>query len=124
MELVQARAVIEEHGYVFRIRTFRTGTRSIQAINSARRRTRSLGTLREVEQMSEKELAHLLDAAFVDPAEVPEDAYVSYRLQYRQCGKALCRSCRNGGHGHGPYVYGFWRDGDGHARSFYVGKIL
>lgn len=41
---------------------------------------------------------------------------VTYQLERVQCGKAKCRTW------HGPYWYAYSRNGDGRARSFYVGK--
>jgi len=51
------------------------------------------------------------------PCSVP----VTYRQQYRRCGKATCSRCAAGGPGHGPYWYACWWEG-GRARSRYVGK--
>jgi hypothetical protein len=47
----------------------------------------------------------------------------TYQLQHRRCGKAHCRTCREGP-GHGPYWYAYWRGSDGKLRSRYVGKVL
>lgn len=51
------------------------------------------------------------------------DAGVSYRQQRRRCNRSGCASCRDGGPGHGPYWYAYWRE-NGHLRSRYVGKSL
>src|SRR5579875_3265759 len=52
---------------------------------------------------------------------VPSGIKVSYARQYRRCGKANCASCREGGHGHGPYWYAYWDEG-GRRCSRYLGK--
>jgi predicted ATPase/DNA-binding SARP family transcriptional activator len=54
-------------------------------------------------------------------ADSPPGAQISYRRQYRHCGKATCSRCAAGGLGHGPYWYAFWWEG-GRSRSRYVGK--
>ncbi|HEY8283729.1 MAG TPA: DUF6788 family protein, partial [Chloroflexota bacterium] len=55
------------------------------------------------------------------PAEPPSGAHVSYRQQYRRCGKAGCGRCSGAGLGHGPYWYAQWRaEGRNHTR--YLGK--
>jgi predicted ATPase/DNA-binding SARP family transcriptional activator len=46
---------------------------------------------------------------------------VSYRQQYRRCGKPACQQCAEGGQGHGPYWYAYWREG-GRTRTRYLGK--
>ena len=46
---------------------------------------------------------------------------ITYRQQYRRCGKAGCSRCTSGQPGHGPYWYAFWREG-GRLRSRYLGK--
>jgi len=56
-------------------------------------------------------------------ADVPPGVAVSYRPQYRRCGKAGCVACAPGSPGHGPYWYAFWRE-DGRARSRYLGKTV
>ena len=53
--------------------------------------------------------------------DVPTGVRVTYRQQYRRCGKAGCAHCAPGHPGHGPYWYAFWRDG-GQPRSRYLGK--
>lgn len=52
----------------------------------------------------------------------PQDVHVTYAVQYRKCGKAGCSTCRDG-QGHGPYRYGYWRDG-ARLRSTYLGKVI
>ena len=52
---------------------------------------------------------------------IPPTVRVSYRQQYRRCGKVKCARCTAGGHGHGPYWYAFWSEG-GQAHSRYLGK--
>ncbi len=52
---------------------------------------------------------------------IPIGVRVTYRRQYRRCGKAGCTCCGLGRPGHGPYWYAFWREG-GRPRSRYVGK--
>ena len=44
---------------------------------------------------------------------------VTYYQEYRKCGKANCRVCRNG-RGHGPY----WYSRDLLGRRRYVGRLL
>ena len=44
--------------------------------------------------------------------------HITYQLQYRKC-KRDCR-CNNGA-GHGPYMYGYYRE-NGRLKSFYVGN--
>jgi predicted ATPase/DNA-binding SARP family transcriptional activator len=51
----------------------------------------------------------------------PSGVHVSYRQQYRRCGKAACSFCARGGPGHGPYWYASWWEG-GHTRTRYLGK--
>jgi predicted ATPase/DNA-binding SARP family transcriptional activator len=48
---------------------------------------------------------------------------VTYRQQYRRCGKQSCSRCAPGQPGHGPYWYAFWRE-QGRPRSRYIGKEL
>lgn len=55
--------------------------------------------------------------------EVPSNRRVSYQQQYRKCNKPACKPCCNGGQGHGPYWYAYWREGD-KVRSAYIGKEL
>ena len=43
---------------------------------------------------------------------------MTLRQQTVRCGKDNCRKCP-----HGPYWYGYWREG-GKARSKYIGKEL
>jgi len=45
----------------------------------------------------------------------------TYRQEYRRCGKSSCTRCRDG-RGHGPYWYGYTRDGTGKLHSHYFGK--
>jgi hypothetical protein len=52
--------------------------------------------------------------------EIPNDQHITYQLQFRKCGKASCKTCRNGP-GHGPYWYAYWRQGS-RLISGYVGK--
>ena len=52
---------------------------------------------------------------------LPERTAVSYRQQYRRCGKRACLRCAPGQPGHGPYWYAFWTE-DGRSRSRYLGK--
>jgi len=49
--------------------------------------------------------------------EVKESGSVTYRLELVSCGKN-CKGCP-----HGPYWYGYWREG-GRTRSKYIGKKL
>jgi predicted ATPase/DNA-binding SARP family transcriptional activator len=56
----------------------------------------------------------------VTPA-VPPNVPVTYRQEYRRCGKATCGRCAGGGRGHGPYWYAYWTEG-GRQRSRYLGK--
>jgi predicted ATPase/DNA-binding SARP family transcriptional activator/Tfp pilus assembly protein PilF len=51
----------------------------------------------------------------------PAGAHVTYSQQYRRCRKVGCALCRNGGKGHGPYWFAYWRE-DGKVRSRYLGK--
>jgi predicted ATPase/DNA-binding SARP family transcriptional activator len=52
---------------------------------------------------------------------LPPAVPITYRAQYRRCGKAACSCCASGGAGHGPYWYAYWREG-GRQRSRYLGK--
>lgn len=54
--------------------------------------------------------------------EPPAGVKISYRQQYRRCGKPGCPTC-SGGPGHGPYWYASWWI-DGRSRSRYIGKEL
>ena len=51
------------------------------------------------------------------------DGDVTYRQQYRRCGKQLCSRCAPGQRGHGPYWYAYRSEG-GRRRIRYVGKEL
>ncbi len=50
-------------------------------------------------------------------------ASVTYRQQYRRCGKLACTVCSGGGAGHGPYWYATWHEG-GRSHTRYLGKAL
>lgn len=50
----------------------------------------------------------------------PAGAHVTYRQEYVRCGKPTCQQCSDGP-GHGPYWYGYWREG-GRLRKKYFGK--
>jgi len=52
---------------------------------------------------------------------LPSGIRVTYRQQYRRCGKATCSRCAAGGPAHGPYWYAYWWEG-GRTRSCYIGK--
>jgi DNA-binding SARP family transcriptional activator len=54
---------------------------------------------------------------------LPPGVQVTYRQEYRRCGKAGCTRCAGGGGGHGPYWYATWRDG-GRRCSRYLGKAV
>src|SRR5690348_14683664 len=54
-------------------------------------------------------------------AEPPPGAKITYRRQYRRCGKPGCSVCSQGSQGHGPYWYAYWSEG-GRMHSRYVGK--
>jgi len=54
------------------------------------------------------------------PHDPPAGVPVTYRQQYRRCGKADCAVCRSGAPGHGPYWYARWQE-DGRTRSRYLG---
>lgn len=57
-------------------------------------------------------------------AEPPTGSSVSYRRQYRRCGRPRCPTCgAPGAPGHGPYWYAYWWQ-EGRMRSHYVGKHL
>lgn len=45
----------------------------------------------------------------------------TYREERVRCGKPACW-CSEGGLGHGPYTYKYWRDAEGKLRKEYVGK--
>lgn len=45
----------------------------------------------------------------------------TYERRYVSCGKLTCSRCGSGGAGHGPYWYGYRREG-GKVRSKYFGK--
>ncbi len=50
------------------------------------------------------------------------DEGVTYRQEFRRCGKLSCQSCATGP-GHGPYWYAYWHDNGG-ARRRYIGRSL
>jgi hypothetical protein len=50
-------------------------------------------------------------------AEPPE---VSYFQDWVKCGKASCKTCREG-QGHGPYWYAYWTE-HGKTKKKYIGK--
>jgi len=52
---------------------------------------------------------------------LPSGVIPTYAQQYRRCGKPTCSACADGGRGHGPYWYAYWREG-GRMRSRYLGK--
>ncbi|HEY8285561.1 MAG TPA: DUF6788 family protein [Chloroflexota bacterium] len=56
------------------------------------------------------------------PVELPSGVGLTYTQQYRRCGKPSCRLCADGGRGHGPYWYAYWRE-EGRIRSRYLGKL-
>lgn len=45
----------------------------------------------------------------------------TYRQERVRCGKPACW-CSEGGLGHGPYTYKYWRDAAGKLRKEYVGR--
>jgi hypothetical protein len=48
---------------------------------------------------------------------------ITYQTGYRRCG--VCKACRAGGKGHGPYRYAFWRDAvTKKLQSKYMGKAV
>jgi predicted ATPase/DNA-binding SARP family transcriptional activator len=51
------------------------------------------------------------------------DPAITYRQQYRRCGKKSCSRCAPGQPGHGPYWYASWWE-NGRQRTSYVGKDL
>jgi len=53
-------------------------------------------------------------------AQLPSNQHITYQLQYRKCGKPVCRTCRCS-QGHGPYWYAYWHEGS-RLRSAYIGK--
>lgn len=46
---------------------------------------------------------------------------VSYRQEYRRCGKQDCPACVPGGPRHGPYWYAYWQE-DGRRHVRYLGR--
>ncbi len=58
------------------------------------------------------------DAMQAAAVELPEQ--YATRTEYRKCGKALCRVCRDGP-GHGPYRYATWT-ANGKAHNKYLGR--
>ncbi len=52
---------------------------------------------------------------------LPSGVIPTYAQQYRRCGKPTCSACADGGRGHGPYWYAYWREG-GRMHSRYLGK--
>lgn len=52
--------------------------------------------------------------------QLPVGKTVTYQLEYRKCGKASCKKCKQE-RGHGPYWYAKWRE-DGRVKSKYMGK--
>lgn len=52
-----------------------------------------------------------------DILDVKRSGPITYRLERVSCGKG-CKGCP-----HGPYWYGYWREG-GKTRSKYIGKRL
>jgi hypothetical protein len=57
------------------------------------------------------------------PTTPPAGVRITYRQQFRRCGKPTCTLCAGGGKGHGPYWYATWQEG-GHTRALYLGKAL
>lgn len=51
-----------------------------------------------------------------------QQPHISYQQEYVKCGKARCKKCREGV-GHGPYWYGYYREG-GKTKKIYIGKEL
>jgi DNA-binding SARP family transcriptional activator len=47
---------------------------------------------------------------------------ITYSCEWRRCGKASCRCCRDG-KGHGPYYYAHWRDERGKRCRRYLGRM-
>lgn len=46
-----------------------------------------------------------------------------YQLEKVCCGKSSCKKCGGTAYAHGPYWYGYWKEG-GKTRSKYIGKSL
>ncbi|MHB8586338.1 MAG: DUF6788 family protein [Thermoplasmatota archaeon] len=42
------------------------------------------------------------------------------RKEFTRCGRPNCGKCRDGGPGHGPYLYEYWREG-GKTKKRYIG---
>lgn len=86
--------------------------------------------IRQIRGLDEHELRRLLIFATglldsrtgkgfaLRPVRDQEPGRVSYRQQRVRCGKRTCTTCP-----HGPYWYGYWREG-GRLRSRYVGREL
>lgn len=54
----------------------------------------------------------------------PDGVHVNIQVQNRRCGKPRCRFCKPPATGHGPYIYGYWRDPvTKKLRSTYYGKF-
>jgi len=63
----------------------------------------------------------VVEGLIVPRPALPSGIRVTYRQQYRRCGKATCSRCAAGGPAHGPYWYAYWWEG-GRTRSCYIGK--
>lgn len=53
--------------------------------------------------------------------DIPDKVHISYQFQYRKC--STCKACKDGGSGHGPYFYAYWKL-QGKPKSQSTGKVL
>jgi hypothetical protein len=50
--------------------------------------------------------------------------HIAFSSHYKKCGRLPCSVCQEGEKkGHGPYFYGYWREG-GRAYHVYIGRVL
>ena len=48
---------------------------------------------------------------------------ITYQINYRRC--SVCKQCRAGGKGHGPYLYAYWHNPvTKKLQSKYMGKAV
>ena len=55
--------------------------------------------------------------------QIATEHHITLSLQRRTCGYTSCSTCHSG-KGHGPYWYGYYRDGTGKLHGTYVGKVV
>ncbi len=82
--------------------------------------TLTVPDLRRVHAATAALLAHYAETADPDYGR-PAEPHETYRQEYIRCNKERCKRCTDGGQGHGPYWYAYYRE-RGKLRKRYIGK--